>query len=113
MSGPSCCGEPPDVVGRVGGRPDLALHVLGRAQLEGAQALLVTGERLERRLHLVDPTRDPHRTELDRAESQAREPVEHAVEDHRRHREHHRVRDAHVVDGPEVLLTAVEVGRDR
>ena len=113
MSGPSCSvSHPTSSVGYGVARIWRCTYSVGRSS-SAAQALLVTGERLERRLHLVDPARDPHGTELDRAEPQAREPVEHAVEDHRRHREHHRVGDAHVVDRAEVLLTAVEVGRDR
>ena len=40
-----------------------------------------------------------------------REALEHAVEDHGGERLRRRPGDAHVVDGPEVLLAAVEVGR--
>ena len=40
-------------------------------------------------------------------------PLEHAVEDHRGQRLHRRPGDGHVVDRAEVLVAAVEVGRDR
>src|SRR5579862_2912648 len=44
-------------------------------------------------------------------DAQSREPLQDAVEDHGGERLGRRPGNPHVVDGPEVLLTAVEVGR--
>ena len=87
-------------------------YSLGRID-RSLQPFLVADERVERRLHLAHPRRHPDRALLDHADPQTREALEHAVEDHRRQRLRGRDGDAHVVDGAEVLLAAVEVGRDR
>ena len=63
--------DPPDVLGRVRRGPDLPAHVLARAHRELLQALLVAGERVERRLHLAHPRRHPDRALLDHADLEA------------------------------------------
>src|SRR5690606_40006409 len=70
-------------------------------------------EGVEGRLRLAAPRRYPDRALLDDPDAQLREPLQHAVEDHGGQRLRRRAGDAHVVDRPEVLLAAVEVGWDR
>ena len=104
--------QPTSSVG-YGREADLAAHVLARPQRQRLQAFLVAAEGVEGRLHLAHPRRHPDRALLDDADAQVGETLEHAVEDHRRQGLRRRSGDAHVVDGAEVLLAAVEVGRDR
>src|SRR5262245_34310605 len=85
--------DPADVLGRVRGRADLPPHVFARAELELLQPLLALAERLESGVHEAHPARHPGRPLLDHAEAQAREAVEHAVEDQRREGLHRRGRD--------------------
>ena len=92
---------------------DLAPHVLARPQLELRSRSSLLRERLERRVELPHPARQPDGALLDDADLEPREAVEDAVEDHRRQRLHRRIRDRHVVDRAEVLGAAVEVGDRR
>jgi len=68
---------------------------------------------MRRRIHGAHPSRHPGRAKFNRAELQAREPVEHAIENHRRQRLHCRVRDGHIADRGEIVVAAMEIRHRR
>ena len=103
--------DPAHVLGGVRRGADLVAHELARAAASGPAGAARAARRRRRRdsIWRIQPGTQMAPCSITPIFS-ARVPLEHAVEDHRGERLRGRAGDGHVVDRPEVLVAAVEVG---
>src|SRR5580658_1653536 len=101
--------DPAGVLMGIGGDANLAMDKIAGLHRHRLQALLVLVEGGEGRIHGPHPPREPGRALLDDADPEAREAVEHAVDDERAQRLHHRSAGRHVADGGEIEVAAVKI----
>src|SRR5262249_14790834 len=98
-----------DIFGWIWRDTDLPAHELGGPHAQLAQATLRPAEGVDHDLHTFEPGGDPHGAELDYADLEPREFLQHVIEDERRQRHFNPMADGHVEEPREAFAATVEV----